>query len=122
MAEELRKPQEEVGRMSVIKNIMLLGVGVASLTREKVEEAVEDLIKRGEVAGADRAKAIDELQQKAQAAATEVRRIVDERIEALGRKLRWTEDLRRLQAEVEKLHERVDKLEGTPKETKPKKA
>jgi polyhydroxyalkanoate synthesis regulator phasin len=106
--------------MSVIKNIMLFGVGVASLTREKVEEAVEDLIKRGEVASADRTKAIEELQHKAQAAAVEIRKIVDERVEAVGQRLRWTDDLRKVQAEVKELSARIGKLEAV-KKAKPKK-
>jgi polyhydroxyalkanoate synthesis regulator phasin len=106
--------------MSVIKNIMLFGVGVASLTREKVEEAVEDLIKRGEVASADRTKAKEELQHKAQAAAVEIRKIVDERVEAVGQRLRWTDDLRKVQAEVKELSARIGKLEAV-KKAKPKK-
>lgn len=106
--------------MSVIKNIMLFGVGVASLTREKVEEAVEDLIKRGEIASADRGKAIEELQHKAQAAAAEIRKMVDERIEAVSQKLRWTDELNRLEAEIKELNGRIDKLEAA-KKTKPKK-
>ena len=97
--------------MSVIKNIMYLGVGMASLTREKIEEAVEDLVKRGELASADRSKAIDELQQKAHAAAAEVRKVVDERIEAVGKRLRWIEDLRKLQGEVQDLKARIEEME-----------
>ena len=108
--------------MSVIKNIVLLGAGVASLTREKVEEAVEELIKRGEVAGADRTKAIDELHQKAQAAGAELRKIVDERVEALGKRLRWIDDLRKLQAEVQELKSRMEALEKPPKPKAAKKA
>jgi polyhydroxyalkanoate synthesis regulator phasin len=107
--------------MSVIKNIMLMGVGMASLTREKIEEAVEELVKRGEVASADKAKAIDELHQKAQAAATEVRKIVDERVETLGKKFRWMEDLRKVQAQVEELKARIDKVEEALKAKKAKK-
>ena len=106
--------------MSVIKNIMLMGVGMASLTREKIEEAVEELVKRGEVASADRAKAIDELHQKAQSAAAEVRKIVDERIESLGKRLRWLEDLRKVQTQVEELTARIDKLEEALKAKKAK--
>mgnify|MGYP000969159565 CR=1 FL=1 len=34
--------------MDVVKKAMLLGLGVISLTKEKAEEAVDDLIKRGE--------------------------------------------------------------------------
>ncbi len=97
--------------MSTIKNIVYLGVGMASATREKVEEMVEDLVKRGEVASADRSKAIDELTQRAQATAADVRKIVDERIEAVGKKLRWIDDLRKVQGEVDALKARVEKLE-----------
>lgn len=108
--------------MSVIKNIMLFGWGVASLTREKVEDAVEDLIKRGEIASADRAKAIDELQQKAQAAAAEIRKIVDERVEAVGKKLRRDEDMKRLEAEVAELRAKLESLERAKKAAKQKKS
>jgi polyhydroxyalkanoate synthesis regulator phasin len=110
----------EVDEMSVIKSIMLFGVGVASLTREKVEEAVEDLIKRGEIASADRSKAIEELHHKAQAAAAEVRKIVDERVETVSQKFRMTDDLRNLEEEVKGLAARIDKLEA-PKKAKAKK-
>jgi polyhydroxyalkanoate synthesis regulator phasin len=106
---------KEVRAMSVIKNIMLLGWGVASLTREKVEEAVEDLIKRGEIASADKAKAIDELQQKAQTAAGEIRKLIDERIEAVGKKLRRDDELRRLEAELAELKAKITALEQSKK-------
>jgi polyhydroxyalkanoate synthesis regulator phasin len=101
--------------MSVLKNIMYLGVGMATVTREKIEQAVDDLVKRGEVASADRSKAIDELQQRAQAAAAEVRKVVDDRIEALGRHFKWVEEVSNLRSEVERLRARVDELEKAKK-------
>jgi polyhydroxyalkanoate synthesis regulator phasin len=101
--------------MSVIRNIMYLGYGVATLTREKVEQAVDELVKRGEVAGADRAKAIDELQQRAHAAAGEIRKMVDERLDSLGKRLRWTEEIAKLRSEVEGLRARIDDLEKQSK-------
>jgi polyhydroxyalkanoate synthesis regulator phasin len=97
--------------MSVIRNLMYLGVGMATLTREKVEQAVDDLVKRGEVASADRAKAIDELQQRAQAAAAEVRKVVDDRIESFGKRFRWTEEIERLRSEVQALKVKIDEME-----------
>ena len=100
--------------MSVLRNIMYLGYGVATLTREKVEQAVDELIKRGEVAGADRAKAIDELQAKAQTAAGEIRKMVDERLDSLGKRLRWNEEIARLRTEVEELKAKIDQLEKQP--------
>jgi len=101
--------------MSTIKNIVYLGVGMASATREKMEEVVEDLVKRGEVASADRSKALEELQQKAQTTANDVRKMVDERVEAVGKKLQWIDDLRKVQGEVDALKARVVELEKAAK-------
>jgi polyhydroxyalkanoate synthesis regulator phasin len=118
LAEELRRClKEEDCDMSVIKNIMYLGVGMATLTREKVEQAVDELVKRGEVASSDRAKAIDELQQRAQAAASEIRKVVDDRIEALGRRFKWMEETERLRAEVQQLKARIEEMEKSAKKT-----
>jgi polyhydroxyalkanoate synthesis regulator phasin len=39
----------------------LVGLGLASLTREKVEEVVDDLVKRGEVAEKDRPRVVDDM-------------------------------------------------------------
>ncbi len=39
----------------------LVGLGLASLTREKVEEVVDELVKRGEVAEKDRPGVVDDM-------------------------------------------------------------
>jgi polyhydroxyalkanoate synthesis regulator phasin len=105
------RAQEEVESMSVLKKVMLLGVGAATVTREKAEELVEDLVKRGEVAAGDKAKAIDELQHKAEAATAEIKKLVDERLDAVSKKLHWLDDMRKLEGRVEALSARVDALE-----------
>jgi len=40
--------------MDFIKKSMLIGVGLATLTREKVEQAIDELIKKGEMSENDR--------------------------------------------------------------------
>jgi polyhydroxyalkanoate synthesis regulator phasin len=97
--------------MSVLKKVMLLGVGAATVTREKAEELVEDLVKRGEVAAGDKAKAIDELQHKAETATAEIKKLVDDRLDAVSKKLHWLDDVRKLEGRVEALSARVDELE-----------
>jgi polyhydroxyalkanoate synthesis regulator phasin len=47
--------------LDILKKTWLLGLGLASMTSEKIEELVDDLIKRGEVAEKDRSKAVDDL-------------------------------------------------------------
>jgi polyhydroxyalkanoate synthesis regulator phasin len=108
--------QKEVESMSILKKMVLLGVGAATVTKEKAEEIAEELIKRGEVASGEKAKVIDEIQQKAQAATTEIRKMVDERVEALSKKFRWLDDMRKLQGQVQELNGRLEQLEKTLKE------
>jgi polyhydroxyalkanoate synthesis regulator protein len=55
----------ELGKKA-INNVILAGLGALSLTREKAEEIVDTLIKRGEVSRGDRKVAIDDLIAKAE--------------------------------------------------------
>ncbi|MCK4297560.1 MAG: polyhydroxyalkanoate synthesis regulator [Candidatus Marinimicrobia bacterium] len=52
--------------LDIVKKTLLLGLGVASLTKEKAEEIVNELVKHGEVAYKDRPKVINELLQKSE--------------------------------------------------------
>ncbi len=52
--------------MHRIKKAMLLGIGLISLTKEKAEEIVDDLIKRGEVSREERFKMVDKLLREAE--------------------------------------------------------
>jgi len=47
--------------MDIIRRAVLLGLGVINLSKEKAEEVVDDLIRRGEVASGERFKAVDTL-------------------------------------------------------------
>ena len=50
----------------ILKKTYLFGLGLASLTREKAEEIVDDLVKRGEVAEKDRSKVLDDVLHRVQ--------------------------------------------------------
>lgn len=102
--------------MSVLKKVMLMGVGAFNITREKAEEMVDELVRRGEIAAGDKAKAIDELQQKAQAAASDVKKMVDESVDAVAKKFKWIEEMTRIQSEVARINGRLDEIEKMLKE------
>ena len=51
--------------MDTIRKAVLLGIGLICLTKEKAEEMVDDLIKRGEVASSERFKTINTLLNEA---------------------------------------------------------
>ena len=52
--------------MDIIRKTVLLGLGLISLTKEKAEGVVDDLVRRGEVASEDRYRAVDSLLKEAE--------------------------------------------------------
>lgn len=56
--------QESQSMESVIKKFLLSGIGLATLTRERLEELVNELVQRGELAEDQRAKFIRDLMNK----------------------------------------------------------
>lgn len=56
--------QEGQNMEKVIKKFLLGGIGLATLTREKLDELVNELIKRGELAEDQRSRFIKELLEK----------------------------------------------------------
>ncbi len=52
--------------MDIIKKAMFFGLGLLSLTKEKAEEFVDDLIKRGELSRKEKFKMVDRLLKEAE--------------------------------------------------------
>ncbi len=53
--------------MDILRKAIFLGLGVITITREKAEAMVDELIKKGEVASAERYTTIDKLLKEADA-------------------------------------------------------
>ena len=99
--------------MDVVKKAMLLGLGVISLTKEKAEEAVDDLIKRGEVSREERFKMVDKLLKEAEKQEEElsgkISEIVQKAIANIGLATKKDlEDVSNRLAEIEKRISRDD--------------
>jgi polyhydroxyalkanoate synthesis regulator phasin len=60
--------------MDVIRRAVMLGIGVVSLTKDKAEEVVDDLIKRGEIASGERFGTVDTLLREAEKQERELER------------------------------------------------
>jgi polyhydroxyalkanoate synthesis regulator phasin len=61
MSVESNALKEGVVVFELLKKTYLAGLGLATLTKERIEEIVDELVKRGEVAEQDRRKVIDDL-------------------------------------------------------------
>jgi len=94
--------------MKAINNLILAGLGAVSLTREKAEELVDTLIKRGDLARGDRKVAIEDLIKKAE---EEARKFTD----TMKHKASELRGVRRdeydsLKAEVDALRATIERL------------
>lgn len=67
--------------MDIIRKAVFLGLGAISLTKDKADEIVDDLIKRGEVASAERFKTIDRLLKEADRQEKELQRRIDSTVQ-----------------------------------------
>lgn len=92
-----------------LKKGFYLGVGVFTLTKEKVEQVVDDLVHRGEADQSDRANLIDEFMEKAQ----EFEKELNERVKKIVQNHGFVS-----KKEFETLKKKVEELEKKQAEQK----
>lgn len=96
------------------KRWLLAGVGLAVLTKEKMEEAVHELIRQGEVSKEEGKELLDNLMEKAEAERKELSNRVNEEVQKVlkGVGLVRTEDVDQLKEQIQELEKRLGRLEG----------
>lgn len=76
--------------IDVIKKAILAGVGAAALTKEKAEEALGDLVKKGKISASEAKEAAkkiaDDGKQEFESASARVQEKFDELLTKMGRK------------------------------------
>ena len=99
--------------VDLVKKAMLAGIGAFAVTKEKVEELVDDLIKKGEMSKDERAKFVRELVDKAEARSQEAKKWVDQRVKVSMSKLKMAkaEDLEALSKQMTDLTKAISRLE-----------
>jgi len=71
----------------LIKDMVLAGLGIMSLTYEKAESLAKDLIKRGELSETEEAKFIKDLMKRAGKYSSETEKKIEETVEKTLKKL-----------------------------------
>ena len=89
----------------LIKNAILAGLGVLSLTREKAESIAKDLIKKGELAKTEEAKFVKDLMEKAGESGGEVKKKIEETVEETIKKLNIP-----TRKDLDEIKEKLDEL------------
>ena len=97
----------------LIQKTILAGIGAVTMTKEKVEELVDELIKRGEVTSEERPKIVQDLLARVE----ESERVLEEKLnkaveKAIGRLgIPTKADLNALGKKIGRLTGKVDKME-----------
>ncbi|OGR19627.1 MAG: hypothetical protein A2X81_18900 [Desulfobacterales bacterium GWB2_56_26] len=104
--------------MDLFKKAVLAGIGVASLTMEKVEELSRDLIDKGKLSEQEGEKFLQEMQKRAEESREALKQQTDKLVEsALDRmQLAKASDLEKLQAEIEGLRKEIEALRTVRKD------
>ncbi|HPC73832.1 MAG TPA: phasin family protein [Syntrophales bacterium] len=89
-----------------MKKMMLFGVGLAALTREKTEEFVKELVKKGELSETEGKQLIHDLVEKSKKVTRDLETKTEEMVTATLRRLNIP-----TRKEMDELKERIAKLE-----------
>ncbi|MCK4297701.1 MAG: phasin family protein [Candidatus Marinimicrobia bacterium] len=91
----------------LFKKAVLMGLGAVTITKEKVEQIVDELIKKGELAEGERSEAIRDLLTKAR----EQEKALNEKVSTTVKKTIEKLDLPSRQ-DIERLEEKIDDLKN----------
>lgn len=103
--------------IDLIKKALLTGVGVASLTKDKIEDLAKELIDKGKMSEQEGEKLVQEMLSRAE----ESRETVKSQTETLVKntvnkmQLARVEDIELLKAEIERLREDISVLKKESK-------
>lgn len=84
-----------------------LGLGAISLTKERAELFMDEMVERGEISKEDAKQTVDEIMKKGQEQRDEVRNMIQEEMDSWKSKFGVV-----TRAELEKLTERIKELES----------
>lgn len=104
----------------IIKKAFLAGVGALSLTRERAQRVVKELVEQGQIREQEGKKVLAEVMQKVDAARKDVQKTVGTQVTAAYGKMNLA-----TQAQIKKMEQRIRELErelgkksGTKKKAK----
>lgn len=94
-----------------IKNAVLAGLGLISLTSEKAEEFAKELIKRGELTENEKAKFVKEVLDQSEKTKTEIEQKIEKTVETILSRINIPsrKEFEELKNKVEELSRQVNK-------------
>jgi polyhydroxyalkanoate synthesis regulator phasin len=98
----------------LIEKSMLLGLGVLTLTRDKIVQAVNSLVEEGEVKAEEAPSIIDKLVARGEEEREELRKLMRDELDKLriSAPMASRKDIEALSQKIDDLAARIDELAG----------
>ena len=91
--------------IDLLKKTFLTGVGVAALTKEKIEELAKDFVEKGKITEQEGRALVDDLVTRSEESRLEFQKQIEEKVQAVLAKMNLAK-----QSEVDALKEEVTEL------------
>ena len=98
--------------IDLIKKAMFTGIGIASLTKDKVEEIAKEFVEKGKISEQEGKKLVDELLTRSDESKEAIRQQVDERIQLAFQKMNIarSSEIEELKQQIRELHAALEKM------------
>jgi polyhydroxyalkanoate synthesis regulator phasin len=98
----------------LIKKAMFTGIGMAAMTKDRIEELAADFISKGNLSEQEGRKLVDEMMKKSEESQAEIRKQLDELVQAALVKMEVARksQIDELREEIRILREMVEKQQG----------
>lgn len=99
--------------IELIKKALLTGVGVAALSKEKVEELAKDIVEKGKMTEQEGQKLVDQLLISSEEARQDLQKQIETKVEAVLEKMNLAKksELDVLRLEIEELRKKLEQAE-----------
>lgn len=106
--------------MEIFKKSLLFGIGLMTITREKAEKVMQNLVERGEVGTEDAKNFVNELLEKGDQEKAAVQETIKKEFEDIRKKFDFVTktDIAQLEAKIGELEAKLTALQASSEEPK----
>ena len=99
--------------IDLIKKAVLTGVGIASLTKEKIEDLAKELIVKGKMSEQEGEKLVEEMLSRAEESRETMKRQTESLVQSTIAKMQLArvEDIELLKTEIKRLRDEISALQ-----------
>ncbi len=99
--------------IDLVKKTLLTGVGLASLTREKVEDVAKAFVEKGKMTEQEGRELVDELLIRSDESREDLKKQIEERVQAVMQKMNLAKqsEVDALKTELAELREKMNSAE-----------